>query len=107
LDGCVAAGLPPPRMNYVEAGFELDAYWPEYRFAVELDIYETHGTRESFERDRERQEDLLLAGISMSRVTGHRLAREPDEVIRRVARLLRQRTPRSNRGADHLDSAAE
>ncbi|HET9198763.1 MAG TPA: hypothetical protein VFN92_10980 [Solirubrobacterales bacterium] len=89
----LAAGLPQPRMNYVEQGFELDCYWPEYRFVVELDVFETHGTRAAFERDRIRQEDLLLAGIGMTRVTGPRLEREPDEVIRRVARLLSERAP--------------
>ena len=88
LELVLAAGLPQPRTNYVEQGFELDCYWPEYRFAVELDVYETHGTRAAFERDRERQEELLLAGITMTRVTGPRLEREPDEVIRRVARLV-------------------
>lgn len=92
LELVLAAGLPQPRMNYVEQGFELDCYWPEHRFAVELDLFETHGTRAAFERDRERQEELLLAGITMTRVTGPRLEREPDEVIRRVARLLAQRS---------------
>jgi very-short-patch-repair endonuclease len=87
----LAAGLPQPRTNYVEHGFELDCYWPEYRFAVELDVFETHGTRAAFERDRKREEDLLLAGTTVTRVTGPRLEREPDEVIRRVARLLAQR----------------
>ncbi len=91
LELCLEAGLPQPRMNYVEHGFELDCYWPEQRFAVELDVFETHGTRAAFERDRKRQEDLLLAGIAMTRVTGPRLEREPDEVIARVARLLEQR----------------
>lgn len=86
----IAAGLPQPRMNYVEQGFELDCYWPEHRFAVELDMFETHGTRAAFERDRERQEELLLAGITMTRVTGPRLQREPEEVVRRVARLLKR-----------------
>lgn len=90
---CLAAGLPQPRTNYVEEGFELDCYWPEFRFAVELDLFETHGTRAAFERDRRRQEDLLLAGIGMTRVTGPRLEREPDEVIERVGRLLSARGP--------------
>jgi very-short-patch-repair endonuclease len=84
-------GLPQPRTNFVEHGFELDVYWPEYRFAVELDVFETHGTRAAFERDRKRQEDLLLLGITMTRVTGPRLEREPDGVIERVARLLSER----------------
>jgi hypothetical protein len=88
LELVLEAGLPQPHMNYVEQGFELDCYWPEHRFAVELDLFETHGTRAAFERDRERQEELLLAGITMTRVTGPRLEREPEEVIRRVARLL-------------------
>jgi very-short-patch-repair endonuclease len=90
LELLMEAGLPQPRTNYVEHGFELDCYWPEYRFAVELDVFETHGTRAAFERDRKRQEDLLLAGIGMTRVTGPRLEREPEEVIKRVARLLDQ-----------------
>jgi len=93
LELCLAAGLPQPRTNYVEEGFELDCYWPEFRFAVELDLFETHGTRAAFERDRKRQEDLLLAGIGMTRVTGPRLEREPDEVIERVGRLLSGRGP--------------
>lgn len=93
LESVLEAGLPQPHMNYVERGFELDCYWPEHRFAVELDLFETHGTRAAFERDRERQEELLLAGITMTRVTGPRLEREPDEVIRRVALLL-ERTGR-------------
>jgi hypothetical protein len=91
LELVMAAGLPQPHTNYVEQGFELDCYWPEHRFAVELDVFETHGTRAAFERDRKRQEDLLLAGIQMTRVTGPRLEREPEEVIRRVARLLTAR----------------
>jgi hypothetical protein len=91
LELVMEAGLPQPRTNFVEHGFELDCYWPEHRFAVELDVFETHGTRAAFERDRKRQEDLLLVGIAMTRVTGPRLEREPDEVVERVARLLKQR----------------
>jgi len=83
-----AAGLPRPVANFVEAGFELDVYWPEQRFAVELDSYATHGTNRAFERDRLRQEDLLLVGIEMTRVTDVRFAREPRVVLARVARLL-------------------
>lgn len=90
LELCLEAGLPQPHTNFVEEGFELDCYWPEYRFAVELDVFDTHGSRAAFERDRKRQEDLLLAGIATTRVTGPRLEREPREVIRRVGRLLRQ-----------------
>jgi len=93
LELVLAAGLPQPHTNYFEHGFELDCYWPEYRFAVELDVFETHGTRAAFERDRKRQEDLLLMGIQSIRVTGPRLEREPEAVIRRVSRFLSERGP--------------
>ena len=77
--------------NFNVAGYELDVYWPDLRFAVELDVYETHGGHESFEEDRRRDEDLKLAGIELSRVTGPRFEREPRQVMKRVARLLDQR----------------
>jgi very-short-patch-repair endonuclease len=99
LELCLEAGLSQPRTNFVLHGFELDCYWPESRFAVELDVFETHGTRAAFERDRKRQEDLLLLGIGMTRVTGPRLEREPREVIRRVALLLERSRGTSRTGA--------
>jgi very-short-patch-repair endonuclease len=86
-----AAGLPSPSMNFNVAGYELDAYWPQHRFAVELDLFETHGTRAAFERDRLRQEELKLLGIEMIRVTRPRLQREPDAVVRNLAALLERR----------------
>jgi hypothetical protein len=86
-----AAGLPRPSMNFVVAGFELDAYWPAYRFAVELDAFATHGSRAAFERDRIRQEELKLAGVELVRITDVRLAREPAATMRRFAALLEQR----------------
>ena len=85
------AGLPAPSMNFGVAGYELDAYWARERFAVELDVYATHGSHAAFEQDRLRQEDLKLAGIEMTRVTGPRLKREPEQVLKRVAALLEQR----------------
>lgn len=91
LDLLAEAGLPRPATGYNEAGYELDVYWPDLRFAIELDVFETHGTRWSFEQDRIRQEDLKLAGVELTRVTGRRLEREPDRVLDRVARLLEQR----------------
>ncbi len=98
LDLVREAGLPRPATGFNEVGFELDVYWPDTRFAVELDVFETHGTRAAFERDRLRQEELKLAGIEMIRVTGTRLEREPAQVVQRIARLLEieQRRPAGN-----------
>jgi predicted transcriptional regulator of viral defense system len=87
-----AAGLPAPSMNCFVAGYEIDAWWESACFGVELDIYETHGSRLSFEEDRERDDELLLAGIETTRVTGSRLAREPDAVVESVRRHLARRS---------------
>lgn len=91
LDLVRKAGLPQPAMNCVVVGHELDAYWEAERFAVELDVYETHGTHAAFETDRLRNEDLLLAGIAVDRITGPRLKREPRRVMERLAILLARR----------------
>lgn len=58
---------------------------------VELDFFETHGTRGAFARDRQRREDLLLAGYVVSIVTGERLEREPEPTVERVGRVLERR----------------
>jgi hypothetical protein len=87
------AGLPEPAMNLFVAGHELDAYWDEARFGVELDVYETHGSELSFEEDRVRDDDFLLAGIETTRVTGRRLAREPAAVVDSLRRHLARRAP--------------
>jgi len=91
LDLVRRSGLPMPSANVFVAGFELDMYWERERFAVELDGYEFHSGRRSFERDRRRQEDLKLAGIEMVRITARRVMAEPDELMRRLSELLDQR----------------
>jgi very-short-patch-repair endonuclease len=90
-DLVLVSGLPRPQMNALVEGYELDAYWESEGFAVELDVYGTHGSPTSFEADRERADDLLLAGIELIRVTDVRLAREPRETIARVAAHLARR----------------
>lgn len=87
------AGLPRPAMNVFVAGHEIDAYWEEERFAVEVDGWDTHRTRAAFENDRLRQEDLKLSGIDSIRLTARRIEREPDQVAARLAQLL-ERGPR-------------
>jgi very-short-patch-repair endonuclease len=86
-----ASTLPPPSHNVNVGAYELDCYWPEHRFCVELDVYATHGSRRSFETDREREDELLLAGVEVMRVTDVRLEREPEAVIERLRSHLERR----------------
>jgi very-short-patch-repair endonuclease len=88
------ARLPEPTMNAFVAGFEIDAWWAAERLGVELDVFETHGSRLSFEEDRVRDDKLLLAGIRTVRITGVRLEREPGAVVDSLRRHLAHRSPR-------------
>jgi Transcriptional regulator, AbiEi antitoxin len=91
VDYLDAAGLPRAVTGWNEAGHELDVYWPERRFGVELDTYQTHGSREAFERDRDRDLDLALEGVETIRVSESRFLREPDAIAAKVAELLGRR----------------
>lgn len=91
LDAIHDAGLPAPRINTWEEGCEIDAYWEAERFAVEVDGWETHGSREAFEKDRLRQEDLKLAGIDSIRIAARRIEQEPRVVAKRLKLLLTRR----------------
>jgi very-short-patch-repair endonuclease len=90
------AGVRRPAVNNFIEGHELDFFWEQERFAVELDSWEHHRGRGSFEEDRKRQEELAMAGIETIRITGTRLKREPGKVAMRVAaHLERRRLPRA------------
>jgi very-short-patch-repair endonuclease len=90
------SGVRRPTVNNFINGYELDFYWEEERLAVELDSWEQHRDRRSFEEDRKRQEELAMAGIEIIRITGRRLKREPRKVARRIAEHLdRRRQPRA------------
>ena len=80
-------------MNFDVAGYELDAYWPDHRFAVELDVFETHGTRAAFERDRAPPGGAEAAGHRDDpRHPARAFEREPESAV-----LAQPRRPRSQR----------
>jgi Transcriptional regulator, AbiEi antitoxin len=96
VDHLVDSGLPRPATGWNEVGHEIDVYWPEVGFGVELDTYETHGTREAFERDHDRDLDFALADIETVRVSERQFRRAPDVITARVATLLARREARSS-----------
>lgn len=93
LDALEKEGLPLPAINVWVEKWEIDAYWEAERFAVEVDGWETHGSREAFENDRLRQEEMKLAGIDCIRISARRIEKEPEQVAKRLRILLsRQNT---------------
>jgi very-short-patch-repair endonuclease len=84
-------GVRRPAVNNFIEGYELDFYWEDERFAVELDSWEYHRGQRSFEEDNKRQEELAMSGIETIRITGARLRREPRKVALRIAAHLERR----------------
>ncbi len=90
---CKQYGLPAPVMSTWVAGYEADALFPDQKIVIELDSWEFHNDRDTFESDRDRDMDRLVAGHVTDRITWQRIkyrsAREAD----RLHDLVRQRTP--------------
>ena len=84
--------LPDPLFNVpLKLGprfIEPDCMWPEQRVIVEVDGYETHGTRDSFESDRARDRELAVHGWRVVRVTWRQLLDEPEQIARDLRALL-------------------
>jgi very-short-patch-repair endonuclease len=88
LDLLRSAGLPEPQVGVLIDGYLVDAFWPEANLVVELDGYEFHRDRETFERDREKAAKLRLAGRTLIALTYRQVTNEPDWVLTTVRRLL-------------------
>ncbi len=84
--------LPPFEFNARVAGYEVDVLFPEQRVIVELDGYEFHGTRQAFERDRERDATTLAAGFRTVRITWERLTEAPEREAERLNAIMAARS---------------
>lgn len=88
----VRRDFPPPLLNapvaIANGRIEVDFLWPDYRFALEADSREFHGTAVAFERDRWRDREMMRAGYSVLRVTYREAEREADAVAATVAARL-------------------
>jgi very-short-patch-repair endonuclease len=93
LEALEEEGLPLPRFNCWVEKWEIDAYWEAERFAVEVDGWESHSSREAFESDRLRQEEMKLAGIDCIPISARRIEMEPRQVAQNLRVLLTRRRP--------------
>jgi very-short-patch-repair endonuclease len=76
-----AAGLPRPQVNVRICGLKVDAYWPEYKVAVEIDGGQGHGTERQVARDHGRDLTLRSAGIVVRRYARHQVRWEGPRVL--------------------------
>jgi hypothetical protein len=91
LDAMEKEGERLPVLNTWVGEWEIDAYWEAERFAFEVDGWETHGSREAFENDRLRHEEMKLAGIDSIRLSARRIETEPKQVAKRIRTFLTRR----------------
>ena len=79
------AGLPAPTQQYeiaLPSGTKyIDFAYPELLLAIETDGYAWHGDRESFDGDRDRDNELQNLGWRVLRFTHAMLRWEPERVI--------------------------
>ena len=92
LNMCERAGLPQPEVNVTlyPGGRRTmpDFLWRDAGLIVEADSREFHDTGSAFERDREREQRLQLAGWRVSRCTWRQIEREPRRLVKTVRGLL-------------------
>lgn len=81
-------GLPKPQTNAQLHGYEVDAVWPAAKLVVELDGYAYHRSPPAFQRDRERDVRLQLAGYRVLRFTHDDVTRRPQDVAAAVRAAL-------------------
>jgi very-short-patch-repair endonuclease/predicted transcriptional regulator of viral defense system len=84
--------LPRPLVNESVDPFTPDFRWTDQRLIVELDGFETHGTRAAFERDRARDRRLMSEGWRVARITTRQLDEAPTELADELRALLRSVT---------------
>jgi hypothetical protein len=85
-------GLPDALVNTTLHGLEVDAYFPDHGVIVELDGWDFHSSRDSFESDRDRDATMLALGIVTVRITWERLFERPEREARRLLRILERRS---------------
>ncbi len=91
---CRGAGLPQPEVNVWLAipgeEWEVDFLWRRERLIVETDGRTTHRTPQAFERDRRRDQRLMLEGYRVVRFTWSQILEEPHRVAAILRGLLAQ-----------------
>ncbi len=97
---CREYDLPLPSQNVILLGYEVDAFW-EPALVVELDGWEWHRTRRSFEEDRRRAAALEAAGYRVLRFSWSQVRYERAA----VAAAIRSGCPRAG-GRDRSPARA-
>lgn len=84
----VTRGYPMPKVNVKIQGFEVDDYWPERNYALELDGDAFHSDPAQKMLDLEKQRVLESHGLTVNRLTYRVFAADPVGQVDRIAHDL-------------------
>jgi very-short-patch-repair endonuclease len=85
-------GLPRPKLNYriqlPTREVFADCAWPKRRLIAELDSRSAHHNHFSFDSDRARDRELLVAGWTSTRITSRQLRGSEQQLADDLRALL-------------------
>jgi very-short-patch-repair endonuclease len=84
-------GIKMPELQVPMDGRVLDAFYPEEGVIIELDSWQFHRDRFTFERDREKDAEALITGLATVRITDERMDHEPEDEATRLWAILARR----------------
>jgi very-short-patch-repair endonuclease len=82
--------LPLPRTNKPAGTRRVDCRWPEHRLTVELDGYQFHNSRHSWEQDRQREREARARGDDFRRYTYGDVFEHPRPMLAELGERLTQ-----------------
>lgn len=83
-----AHDLPLPITNKPAGGRRVDCRWPEHNLTVELDSYQFHNSRHSWEADRRREREAYARGDDFRRFTWGDVFESELQMLRELVGLL-------------------
>jgi very-short-patch-repair endonuclease len=87
LELLCAEGLPLPITNKPAGSHRVDCRWPEHRLTVELDGYQFHNSRHSWEQDRHREREARARGDDFRRYSYGDVFERPAPMLRELRYL--------------------
>jgi very-short-patch-repair endonuclease len=88
-----AERLPLPVTNRPAGGRRVDCRWPEHRLTVELDSYQFHNSRHSWEQDRRREREARARGDEFRRYSYGDVLEQPALMLRELHSLVSASRP--------------